>query len=186
MSDNYFSGIENQGAEFEVSGGNMEPIPDNTQLLAIIDEALWSEDKHNGGWMIELRWTVMQPKLYKNRKVFQKLRMESVDDKKAEKAKRMLLAIDANAGGAIAKAGRKPTDTDLAIHLMNKPMVIKVLVWEMDSENGEKMKGNWVCAVSPRKKQQSAPSVAPAPVASSPPESSPQQPQQDFDDDIPF
>jgi hypothetical protein len=164
MSDNYFSGIENQGAEFEVSGGNMEPIPENTQLLAIIDESGWEEDKHNGGWMIELRWSVMQPETYKNRKVFQKLRMESPDAKKAEKAKRMLLAIDANAGGNIAKAGRKPNDTDLAVHLMNKPMVIKVLVWEMDGDDGEKRRGNWVCAVSPRKKQQAAPVAASAPI----------------------
>lgn len=178
-NENYFSGIDNQGAEFEVSGGNMEPIHDNTQLLAIIDEAMWSEDKHNGGWMIELRWTVMQPELYKNRKVFQKLRIESSDAKKSEKAKRMLLAIDANAGGNIARAGRKPTDTDLAVNLMNKPMVIKVMVWEMDGEDGEKRRGNWVCAVSPRNKQQ----AAPAPVApTAPPAPAPQN----FDDDIPF
>lgn len=182
MSDNFFAGLENQGSEFEISGGNFEPIPDKTQLLAIIDEAGWIDDIYNeDAAIIQLRWTVMQPEEYKNRKIFQKLRVRNSDPKKSEKAKRMLLAIDANAGGNIAKAGKTPQDADLAIHLMNKPMVIKVMIWEMDGDGDEKRRGNWVCAVSPRKNQNTAP--APVQQASAPVQ---QASAQLDDDDIPF
>lgn len=63
--------------------------------------------------------------------------------------------------------------------LVNKPMVLKLQVWEMETADGNK-RGNWVSAVSPRKPgagvaQAPAPAPAPAPAADA------------FDDDqIPF
>jgi hypothetical protein len=149
--------------DFELGGG--EPIPDNTKLLAIIDEAKWSD--YEGAWHIALRWTVLQPAEYKNRKVFQKLHVN--DPAKADKAKRMLAAIDANCGGVLAAANANPTDQSLTAALTNKPMVICVKVWDM---NGNK--GNWICAVSARK-QGAAP--APAPVATQ---------SHAIDDEVPF
>lgn len=148
--------------EFELGGG--EPIPDNTKLLAIIDEAKWTD--FEGNFYISLRWTVLQPAEYKNRKVFQKLHVE--DPKKADKAKRMLAAVDANCGGKLAAAGVQPGDQALTAALTNKPMVICVKVWEMNDN-----KGNWVCAVSARKQQQ----TEPAPVVTQ---------THSFEDDIPF
>jgi hypothetical protein len=44
-------------------------------------------------------------------------------------------------------------DKDLTQHLTNKPMVIKLQVWEVqDRTSGETIAGNWVCAVSPKTK----------------------------------
>jgi hypothetical protein len=42
-----------------------------------------------------------------------------------------------------------PTDESMTLHLTNKPMIIKVMVWEMtDRMTGDVARGNWVGAVS--------------------------------------
>lgn len=152
--------------EFD-SGGGFEVIPEGTKLLALIDEAGWkagfdeSEPDH-----IQIRWTVLAPEGFKNRKVFQKIKVNDPDPSKADKAKRMLAAIDANAGGKLAAIDREPEDNELMGALMNKSMIIRLGVWEFNDK-----KGNWVSAVSSRnvKAQQQNP-----------------QPSIDEDDPIPF
>lgn len=134
------------------SGVGMEPIPNNTDVLAAPDEAKW--DEYDGDRYISLRWSVIAPKEYKNRKIFHKIRVMDSDPKKAEKAKRMLAAIDVNAGGKLMKANEEPTDKSLTMALVNKPMVLKVMKWEIPAEqsnDGQHREGNWVAAVSPRK-----------------------------------
>jgi hypothetical protein len=56
----------------------------------------------------------------------------------------MLAAIDKNAGGKLSKSDSAPTNETL-FFLMQKPMLIKVMVWEINDKTG-----NWVAAVSPR------------------------------------
>lgn len=152
--------------EFEVGGGEMKPIPADTSCLATIDEAKWSDDR-NGNRFVSLRWSVLQPAEYKNRKIYQKLWVTDADpkakdaDKKRDKAKRMLAAIDFNAGGKLKAAGVEPTDDSLGIALINKPMIIKVMEWKITDEvTGEIKSGNWIGAVSARSKT-SAPIPAP-------------------------
>jgi len=131
---------------FEVNT-NLPPIPANTELKAAIDEA---ENKTNdkGESYIELRWSVLAGE-YKGRKIFQKIRYAEPDAKKADKAKMMLMAIDANCGGKLVRLNRAPTDQDLMTSLAGRPMAIKVQVWSMKKEGtGEEMSGNWVSAVS--------------------------------------
>lgn len=144
---------------FETGGGDMEPIPKNTSVLAAPDEAKW--DEYQGDRFISVRWAIMAPAEYKNRKIFQKIRVEDADPKKQEKAKRMLAAIDANAGGKLMAAGEEPTDKSLTIALCNKPMVLKLQVWEFTGDDGQLRSGNWISAVSPRqggpKKEDPAP-----------------------------
>ena len=126
--------------EFDVGGG-MELIPSGTRLKAIIENAEWSE--WEGERYINIRWSALEPETYKGRKIFQKIKVLNEDGKKADKAKRMLAAIDANAGGGLVQLGREPTDEDLQMYLLNKIMLIQVQVWEM----GDK-KGNWINKVS--------------------------------------
>ena len=140
---------------------SMEPIPAKTRLLATIDEAKW--DQYEGQHYISLRWAVIDPSQYKNRKIFHKLKVEDVDSGKRDKALRMLAAIDANAGGKLQAAGIKPTSELMMMHLSSRPMFIEVEVWEMNGKSG-----NWVSKVAPR-----------AAVA-------PQAPAADNFDDIPF
>jgi uncharacterized protein YdaU (DUF1376 family) len=181
------------GTEYEIpGGGNLEPIPSDSNVLAIIDEAKW--DEKNDAKFISLRWTVLAPDEYKNRKIFHKLWVLDDDPnakdkeaakKKRDKAKRMLGAIDANAGGNLAKAAQMPSDSALQQHLMNKPMIIKCMIYEMpDRENpGEKIKGNWIAAVAPASKGvdvKAAPPAKPKAAAQAAAGSF------DMDDEIPF
>lgn len=173
------------GGNFETGGGDIEPIPSNTDLLAAPDEAKW-DFKDSIGTYISVRWTVLAPKDYANRKVFQKIRVLDSDTKKADKAKRMLAAIDANAGGKLAAAGVQPTDESMQVALINKPMVIKVQMWEIEKEDGTMARGNWVCAVSPRTTGGAAPTPARATPAPAAPTPEPAEQPTIYDKDVPF
>jgi len=126
---------------FESGGGSFDPIPEGTQVIAMASEAKW--DSYEGDEYISLRWDVIDGE-HKGRIVFQKIRVKDDDSKKRDKAIRMLAAIDSNAGGALMKLGTEPNDMDLANSLTNKPMALKLGVWEFNDK-----KGNWVMAVSP-------------------------------------
>lgn len=129
------------------AGGDIEPIPSKTRLRALIDDAKWTT--HEGDRYIELRWSVLEPESYKGRKVFQKIKVYDADPKKADKAKRMLAAIDANAGGGLVALGREPTEAELQQHLLNKIMLIQVQIWAIkDEQTGDTKKGNWVNLVA--------------------------------------
>lgn len=139
---------ENIGT-FMMSNGDIEPIPKNTQVLAFIDEIKW--DEFQGDSYISARWNVIKPEEYKNRKIFQKIRVNDDDPKKADKAKRMLMAIDFNAKGGLAASGKEPTTEMMQAKLTNKPMVIMLQIWAIeDKETGEMKKGNWISAVAPK------------------------------------
>jgi hypothetical protein len=165
MSDNFWGLSDGEDAsntvsgEFDAGGGNMQPIPSDTNVLAAIDEAKWSKNQA-GDEFISLRWSVIAPEDFANRKIFQKLWVTDFDpsaaakgeDKalaKRDKAKKMLAAIDTNAGGKLLAKPIMPTDESMTLHLLNKPMIIKVMVWEMtDRMTGDVARGNWVGAVS--------------------------------------
>ena len=132
----------------ETGGGSIEPIPAKTQVKAAIDEAKW--DSYDGEEYISLRWTVLAPADYKNRKIFQKIKVN--DPAKSEKAKKMLGAIAVNAGGGLLKTAGEPSDSDLQKHLLNKPMALLLQVWKIKPEDGsDEMTGNWISSVSPLK-----------------------------------
>ena len=132
----------------ETGGGDMTPIPAKTQVKAAIDEAKW--DAYEGDEYISLRWTVLAPAEFKNRKIFQKIRVN--DPAKAEKAKKMLGAIAVNAGGGLLKTAGEPTDSDLQKHLLNKPMALLLQVWKIKPDDGgDEITGNWISSVSPLK-----------------------------------
>jgi len=169
--------------EYEQETGNLSPIPDGSSVLALIYEAKWNETRDEQAEHISLRWSVIEPAEFANRKVSQKLWVTDDDpnvkdaakmEKKRDKAKRMLAAIDANCGGKLAKKAARPTDDDLALALTNRPMIIKCMVWEMGDNSG-----NWIAAVSPKSKGVSmAETKAPAKKAA---------PVSDVDDDdVPF
>lgn len=184
------------GNEFEVPSGSIEPIPDNSSVLAQIEEIKWAS-KQTGEKYIEARWSVLQPESLANRKVFQKLWVTDLDPsakseekaiQKRDKARRMLAGIDSNAGGKLMASGQEPTDDSMALALCGRPMVIKVMLWEMpDRERyGEFIRGNWVAGVSPKTHPLSVGESKPAPKAAAP-----QQQQQEsrsfvLDDEVPF
>lgn len=166
------------------SGGGFITIPDNTNCLAVIDAAEWKQDAHLNEF-INLRWDVTSPDAYAGAKIQQKLWVKDMDPKakdgkaKRDKARRMFAAIDANAGGKLAKAGREPEADGMALALFNKQMGIKVRTWELDGEDGKPITGNWICAVMPR-----AETAISEPAKAPPRKAAPVK--EELDDDIPF
>ena len=157
------------GAEYEIPGGNMDPIPAGSSVLAMIDEAKWDHTQNDAEEYISLRWTVLAPEEYKNRKVFHKLWVTDHDPNakdhakavaKTDKARKMLAAIDANAGGKLTAKDARPSDDDLARALQDRPMVITLGVWESNQPGGSG--GNWVMAVAPKNKALKIGDKAPA------------------------
>lgn len=151
LSDNS-NATQNVTGAFETGGGDMEPIPANTQLNAMVEEASW--DEYQGNRHIKIKWRILDGE-YAKRVIFQKIHVFGNPTAKdvqanADKAKRMLAAIDANAGGQLMQVQNEPSDIDLARCLANKMMTILVQVWSMETETGEKKSGNWVSAVAPR------------------------------------
>lgn len=136
------------------SGGTIENIPDNTTCLALIDEAGWAE--YQGDEYISLRWVIAEPSIYKGRKIFQKLRVNDINTKKADKAKEMLMAIDANCGGKLALNDETPNDTAMAKAILEKLMLIKIMVWDLEGRTG-----NWIAKVAPRSKTTTVPTPEP-------------------------
>ena len=175
--------ISKTGGQFESGGGTMQPIPNDTTCIAFIEEAKVDQDRGLNKY-VSLRWSVLQPAEFKNRKVFQKIWCLDADPRKADsdkardKAKRMLFAIDTNAGGRLVASGKLPNDQNLQTAFLNKQMQIKVMVYEMEGDKG-KITGNWVAAVSP-KGGATATATAPAPKATK------AAPQADDDDTVPF
>lgn len=167
-------GTIEQTAEFESGGGAFDLFPEGTKLLAMIDEAKWKAGYDGAPDVISLRWSVVAPEQFKNRKVFHNVKVNDEKPTTADNAKRMLAAIDLNAGGKLMKLGREPEDNELMSALMNKPMVISMAIWEMDGKTG-----NWVRAVAPRKAGDK-PVATPAPVVAPAPS------MDGFDDDVPF
>ena len=146
---NFWAVEEEITGTMEMGGGNIEPIPARTQCLAAIDEIKW--DTYENEEYISARWNILQPVEFKNRKIFQKIKVNELDAKKKTKAIKMLAAIDFNAKGGLMASGQAPTDANMQKGLMNKIMIIMVQVWDMENpQTGEMKKGNWVSAVSPR------------------------------------
>ena len=123
------------------SNVQIKPIPANTQVVAAIDEIKW--DEYQSDSFVSARWVVLDGE-HKGRKIFHKIRVKEQDKTKRDRALKMLAAIDANAGGDLMRNGTEPGDSQLSSALSNKPMAIKLGLWEIDDKSG-----NWVMAVSP-------------------------------------
>lgn len=141
--NNFFKTSEDQ--EISLNGryeyeSESRVIPDNTVVEAEIEGASWEE--YMGDRYIKLTWCVING-VYTNRRVFHKLKVYDADVGKSDKAKKMLVAIDHNCGGKLLARGVEPTDMDMSMSLLNKPMTLKVGTWEYNGKVG-----NWVKAVS--------------------------------------
>lgn len=155
-------GAANEDAkkEYEVPGGNMEPIPNNSDVLAHIKGAKWASKKDADERFIEIQWQVEKPADFFNRVIFQKLWVDDLDPmakneekakEKRDKARKMLATIDANAKGRLMQSGDTPTDDSLALALVDARAVIKCMEWSIDPRDGSDMiRGNWISAVKPK------------------------------------
>lgn len=177
-----------ESKSFEIEGGgNLDPIPDGSHVLAMINTAKWETVRNGVEEFINIKWEILKPAAYENRKVFQKLWVDELDpgqkDKekaiaKKDKALRMFSTIDLNAGGRLSKLKGRPDDDDLAAALSSKMMVIGLRVWEMPGSNDETATGNWVYFIGDKSSELKE-GVAKARKATA-------SLKKDMDDDIPF
>lgn len=158
-------------SEFELGGG-FEVIPDGSRVLAAVEEC--KDDQWEGERFFNLKWRILEGE-YKNRIIFQKLKVFSSKEKQRDNAITMLAAIDANAGGKLMASGEEPTDFAIASALANRPMILLLRVWE--SEDKQKT-GNYVAGVFSRQQTKAAPAHKQSAQSNEPP--------MDFDSDVPF
>ncbi len=145
------------GSSFEQAGGPIEPLPDNTDVIAIVEEIQWRNYYESDARHISIKWRVSKPEAYSNRVIFHKLNVLGEDPSKSEeknatardKAIRMLSALF-NMHGKQLPSG-EPTDENLQKALQNKSARLKVMAYDMPRDDGGRNKGNWIAAVSPPK-----------------------------------
>ena len=141
------------------SGGGDYVFAEGTKVKALIEEVRWNSYQ-GGEEYINLRVSVIAPETdlqgvkISNRKLFFKLwvngdvansKTPEKIAKKSDNAKRLLGAINANAGNKLPNG--KPTDEQFAAALSMKTMVFRLGVYDM-TESGGKI-GNWLSAVAP-------------------------------------
>ena len=163
-------------SEFE-AGGGFEVIPDGTRVLAAVEEC--KDDEWEGERFFNLKWRILDGD-YKNRIIFQKLKVFSHKDKQRDNAISMLAAIDANAGGKLMASGKEPTDFAIASALANRPMILLLRVWQSDDKQKS---GNYVAGVFGRQQTKAASAPKQQKQTAKPQD---EEPPVDFDDDIPF
>jgi hypothetical protein len=179
--------------EYSAGGGDFDVIPKGSNVLVNIEDSTWKEAYQATETFVNLKVRVMKPDAYANRVLFFKLWIDDLDPgvktngsfdrakavTKRDKHKRMLMAIDANAKGRLAKMAARPNDDQLAVALVGSQFVATLGVWDKTDETGKKTPGgNWLMAAKPKS---SAVSEVEKPVQKRTPAFS-----DDLDDDVPF
>lgn len=148
MAVNFWGDDEVETGEYESKQETKEfsVIPDKTKVSFYMDEV--KLDEYMGEKFINTRWVISAPAEFKNRKIFHKVKLWNIDQKKAEKAAKLIKAIDVNCGGKLRASGLSPDDWDddlLSKCLLNHEMLGTLGVWDFNDRQG-----NWIMAVSPK------------------------------------
>lgn len=141
------------GGEFSTGGGEFPPIPKGQVVKAAITSLKW-DTYQDDPEHLKIDWTILAPSKYKNRKIFQKIKLNDPNPEVRDKAIRMLAAIYANAGGDLSKFQSQPTEQELIRDLANKAMLLQLDVWDLDGKQG-----NFVSRVSPMNNAEQAAKV---------------------------
>lgn len=150
----FFQGINTQQKDFEASG-SFELLPENTNFLAAIEQ-ISNKQSGYGKSIINAKWRVIKPEKFANRVFFQNLKVFDADANKASKARQMLSAMAANAGGRLftemqSRNEQSPSDQSLQT-MTNFPMVVQLGIWHIKAEeaqDGVAREGNFLRKVSP-------------------------------------
>jgi hypothetical protein len=164
------------------------PIPKNTNVLVSIEDASWKAGYQVSQEFVNLKVRVLKPEGYANRVLFFKLWVDELnpgvkDEQKAKdkraKHKNMLLAIDANAKGKLAKGTSRPTNEQLALALVQAQFVATLGVWDKEEDGKKVPGGNWLMAAKPKTAEVTAGPVVAGKARN-------QAAFDDLDDDVPF
>jgi len=151
--------------EFSAGGVDFDVIPKGTSVLVTVEDAHWKPGYQIQEEFVNLKVRVLKPEAYANRVLFFKLWVDDLDPgvktngvfdnakakTKRDKHKKMLMAIDANAKGRLAKLTSRMDNDQLAMALVGGQFVATLGVWDKDDGAGGKTPGgNWVQAVKPK------------------------------------
>lgn len=131
--------------DFKNGGDGFEPIPSGQVVKAAVTSLKWDVYQDNPE-VLALEWVIAAPQKYRNRKVFQKIKLNDPSTEVRDKAIRMFSAIYKNAGSDSSKFTSKPTEQQLISDLANKFMLLQLAVWESEDKTKS---GNYVSRVSP-------------------------------------
>lgn len=166
--------------EYDSGGGfDNTPLPKGTSVLVSVEEAVWKAGYQVEEEFVNLKCRVLKPEGYASRVLWFKLWVGDLDPSlsdekgltKRDKHRKMMIAIDANGKGRLAKLTGSPTNDQLALALTNVQFVATLGVWDKEdpSTGGKVPGGNWLMAARPKSAQVSeGPRVAakkPLPVA---------------------
>lgn len=180
--------------EFSAGGGDFEVIPKGSSVLVAVEEAAWKEGYQISEEFVNLKVRVLKPEGYANRVLFFKLWIDELDPgvktngsfdrakavTKRDKHKKMVMAIDANAKGKLAKLAARPTNDQLALALTAAQFVATLGVWDKTGDDGKTVPGgNWLMAAKPKTAE-----ISEGPAAKI--KSKPAAFFDDLDDDVPF
>ena len=178
------------------NSGRQEPIPAGTKLNANVLEATWEDETQYAKQHVLINWYITESGKYNGFTVKQKIHVFDAKTSKADKAKEMLMAIDSNCKGLLAKAADAGKlvigdNGQLARALCGGSAMITVDVYEIESTNvdpatGElypPRTGNWVRSVGPVAKKQAQEDKHIEKLAD---KKSPNYDAGEYDDDLPF
>lgn len=178
--------------EYSAGGGDFDVIPKGTSVLVMIEDASWKQGYQVEQEFVNLKVRVLKPEGYANRVLFFKLWIGDLDPSAKDQAKAltkrdkhrlMIIAIDNNAKGKLAKLTGSPTNEQLALALTGAQFVATLGVWDKeDPDTGKKVPGgNWLMSARPKTAE-----VSPGPA----PKVATKRPaaafDDDLDDDVPF
>lgn len=147
-----FDNIESS-TSYEAEGFTV--IPDGTKaVVAITGVKVMPANGREQQEFLLFDVMVAEDGPYKDISVGHKLRINHPDDKKAKTAKELLNAYDSNCGGILRGADQSGKEwwkdgAFMTRALAGKKVKVNFRVWEMENEQGQKMKGNWIDGVYP-------------------------------------
>lgn len=126
---------------YEVAG-IQQTMPEGSIVKACIIKAEWKESFNKVNQDLRLTWKVVGED-FKGNTFNQTLSFD--DPKKSDKAKMMFATLDKiTSNGTIVAMGKRPTDMEIMQHMANKPVGVKLGVYEMAREDGSTSVGNFV------------------------------------------
>ena len=150
--------------EFSAGGGDFDVIPKGSSVLVAVEDASWKPGYQIDEEFVNMKVRVLKPEGYANRVLFFKLWVGDLDPgvktngtfdrgkamTKRDKHKRMLMAIDANAKGRLAKLADRPTSDQLGVALISAQFVATLGVWDKEEDGKKVPGGNWLMAAKPK------------------------------------
>ena len=124
---------ENSDGEYKQKTG-FDPLPEGTRVLQTLEEIKLDSFQGSDHEHLNIKWRIEAPEEFNNRVYFQSIYIngsdptspyydESKQDKNFNDARRMLFAIDYNAGKKIAALKREPTQEELQEFLIGARMM---------------------------------------------------------------